>query len=240
MVSASSTKRPSPKPLSGANRRSGPAPELSRDALVDHALDLADREGLDAVAIRRIATDFGVTPMALYWHVKNKDELLDAMGDRIFDALTAPPADGDWLEQVRAAVVSLVEALRRHPGSVDLAMPRVLISPPAQALAERTLGLLRGAGFSVREASDLARQALLTAMILVTGRPGAEVDTPEPERAAKVQAKRAAVATLSTDQFPNLIACADALTDCDDVDQYYGSGIDLYVAGVKELHAAKH
>jgi len=212
---------------------------LSRDALVDHALELADREGLDAVAIRRIANDFGVTPMALYWHVRNKDELLYAMGDRIFDALAVPPATGDWLEQVRAAVVSLVDALRRHPGSVDLAMPRVLISPPAQALAERTLGLLRDAGFSVREASDLARQALLTAMILVTGRPGAEIDTPEPEREAKVQAKRAAVATLPAEQFPNLIACADALTDCDDVDQYYGSGIDLYVAGVKELHAAK-
>ena len=240
MVTAGSTKRPNPE-LSGGttSRRSGPAAELSRDALVDHALDLADREGLDAVAIRRIANDFGVTPMALYWHVKNKDELLDAMGDRVFEALTVPPADGDWLEQVRAAVVSLVDALRRHPGAVDLAMPRVLISPPAQALAERTLGLLRGAGFSVREASDLARQALLTAMILVTGRPGAAIDTPEPEREAKVRAKRAAVATLPSDQFPNLIACADALTDCDDEDQYYGGGIDLYVAGVKELHASK-
>jgi AcrR family transcriptional regulator len=235
MVSAASTKRPN----ATAIRRSGPAPDLSRDALVDHALDLADQEGLDAVAIRRIANDFGVTPMALYWHVKNKDELLDAMGDRIFEALDVPPADGDWLEQVRAAVVSLVDALRRHPGSVDLAMPRVLSSPPAQALAERTLGALRGAGFSIREASDLARQALLTAMILVTGRPGAEVDTPEAEREAKVLAKRAAVANLPADQFPNLIACADALTECDDEDQYYGSGIDLYVAGVKELHAGK-
>ena len=235
MVSAASTKRPS----ATANRRSAPAPELSRDALVDHALDLADREGLDAVAIRRIATDFGVTPMALYWHVKNKDELLDAMGDRIFEALDIPPASGDWLGQVRAAVVSLVDALRRHPGSVELAMPRVLISPPAQELAERTLGALRGAGFSVREASDLARQALLTAMILVTGRPGAEVDTPEPERDAKIRAKRAAVTGLPAERFPNLIACAEALTDCDDEDQYYGSGIDLYVAGVKELHARK-
>jgi TetR/AcrR family transcriptional regulator, tetracycline repressor protein len=235
MVSTASTKRPS----AAASRRSGSAPELSRQALVDHALDVADREGLDAVAIRRIANDFGVTPMALYWHVRNKDELLDAMGDRIFEALDIPAADGDWLGQVRAAVVSLVDALRRHPGSVDLAMPRVLASPSGQALAERTLGALRGAGFSVREASDLARQALLTAIILVGGRPGAEVDTPEPERDAKIQAKRTAVAGLPAEQFPNLIACAEALTDCDDEDQYYGGGIDLYVAGVKELHARK-
>ena len=54
---------------------------LSREAMIDHALDVADTDGLAAVSIRRIAQDFGVTPMALYWHVKNKDELLAAMGD---------------------------------------------------------------------------------------------------------------------------------------------------------------
>ncbi len=225
-------------PASSTKRRSA-APELSRDAVIDAALDLADREGLDAVAIRRIATEFDVTPMALYWHVKNKDELLEAMGDRIFEGLEIPPADGNWLEQVRGAVVSLVDALRRHPGSVDLAAPRVLVSPRGRLLAERALGALRGAGFSVREAADLARQALLTAMILVTGRPGAEWDTPEPERAAMTQAKKASLSGLSTQEFPNLVACADALTDCDDEEQYYGAGIDLYVAGVKELNARK-
>ena len=129
---------------SGSTKRRSPASELSRDAVIDHALDLADREGLDAVAIRRIANDFGVTPMALYWHVRNKDELLAAMGDRIYDSLDIPDVEGDWLEQVSDALQSLVNALRRHPGSVDLAMPRVLVSPPAQLLAERTLGALRG------------------------------------------------------------------------------------------------
>jgi AcrR family transcriptional regulator len=48
-------------------------PALSREAVIDRALDVADREGLAAVSIRRIAQDFDVTPMALYWHVKNKD-----------------------------------------------------------------------------------------------------------------------------------------------------------------------
>ncbi|WP_051265671.1 TetR/AcrR family transcriptional regulator [Nakamurella lactea] len=232
MVSGTSTKRSNAR---GA-RRAVAAPELSRESLIDHALDLADREGLDAVAIRRIATDFGVTPMALYWHVKNKDELLDAMGDRIFQSLSIPPAGADWLDQVRAALVSLVDVLRRHPGSVDLAMARVLLSPEGQLLAERTLGALRGAGFSVRQAADLARQALFTAVMLVQGRPGAEIDTHEDERAAKTAAKTAAIAGLSTAQFPNLVDCAEALTNCDDEDAYYGGGIDLYVAGVEELH----
>jgi AcrR family transcriptional regulator len=212
---------------------------LSREALIDHALELADREGLDAVGIRRIATDFAVTPMALYWHVKNKEELLDAMGDRIFDAVRVPPATDDWLTFLRGAVVSLVDALRRHPGAVDLAWPRVMIAEPGQQLAEHTLGVLRGAGFTIREASDLARQALMTAMMLVQAKPGAEIGTPSEERDVKIAAKRAAVAGLPADRFPNLIECADALTDCDDEEQYYGGGIDLYVAGVKELHARK-
>jgi AcrR family transcriptional regulator len=220
-----------------STKRRSAASELSRDAVIDHALDLADREGLDAVAIRRLAADFSVTPMALYWHVRNKDELLDAMGDKLFESLAIPSAEDHWLDQVRGAVVSLVDALRRHPGSVELAFHRILVSPRGRLLAERALGAFRGAGFSVREASDLARQALQTAVILVSGRPGAELDTPEPERAAITAAKRAALTELPPEEFPHLVECADALTDCDDEDLYYGAGIGLYVAGVKELNA---
>ena len=61
--------------------------ELSRELIVDRAVEMADAEGLEAVSIRRLGQEFGVTPMALYWHVQNKDELLAAMGDRIFAGL---------------------------------------------------------------------------------------------------------------------------------------------------------
>ena len=222
-----------------STKRRSAAPELSRESVVEHALDLADREGLDAVAIRRIAADFGVTPMALYWHFRNKDELLEAMGDKLFESMRIPAADGEWLDQVRAAVTSLVDALRRHPGAVELAFQRILVSPQGRMVAERALGALRGAGFSVREAADIARQALQTAVILVSGQPGMELDTPEPEREALTAAKHAALAQLSVDEFPNLVACAGALTDCDDEEQYYGTGVELYLAGVKELNARK-
>ena len=91
----------------------------------------------------------------------------------------------------------------------------------------------------MREASDLARLALQTAVILVSGRPGAELDTPEPHREAMTAAKRAALTELSVAEYPNLVACADALTDCDDEELYYGAGVELYVAGVQELNARK-
>src|SRR5947209_8137162 len=96
--------------------------DLSRTAIVERALEIADAESLDAVTIRRLGQEFGVTPMALYWHVKNKDELLDAMGDRLYESMEydAGP-DAPWSEQLRAVVRALVEALRRHPGSRELA-----------------------------------------------------------------------------------------------------------------------
>ena len=54
----------------------GERPRLTRAAVVDRALALVDKSGLDALTIRKLATELGVTPMALYWHFRGKDELL--------------------------------------------------------------------------------------------------------------------------------------------------------------------
>ena len=67
--------------------------DLSRAAIVERALTVMDTEGPDAVTIRRIAQEFGVTPMALYWHVANKDELLAAMGDALLADVDATAGD---------------------------------------------------------------------------------------------------------------------------------------------------
>jgi TetR/AcrR family tetracycline transcriptional repressor len=209
---------------------------LSREAVIDHALAVADRDGLDAVSIRRIAQDFRVTPMALYWHVKNKDELLAAMGDRILDSMTLPDTDPtDDLEELRDLLTSLVDALRRHPGCTSLAMTRMLQCDSGRLASERALNILRDNGFSVRESADLARMALQNAIMLVSGRPGAETTVPQDERDAVLAQKRAALESLPTDRFPYLVECAVALTDCPDEGAYYGAGIDLYLAGVRAL-----
>ncbi|HEY5115775.1 MAG TPA: TetR family transcriptional regulator [Nakamurella sp.] len=216
-----------------ADGRSAP---LSRQAVIDHALALADVDGPAAVSIRRIAQDFGVTPMALYWHVKNKDELLAAMGDRILDTIDLPdrkPASG--LEELRGLLAVLVDALHRHPGCTALAQQRVLACDSGRQLAERALDILRSNGFGVRQSADLSRAALQTSIMLVSGRPGAETATPQDERAAVLAGKRAALVGLPADRFPHLVECADALTDCDDEAAYYGAGIDLYLAGVTAL-----
>jgi TetR/AcrR family transcriptional regulator, tetracycline repressor protein len=210
--------------------------ELSRDAIVQRALAIADKEGLEAVTIRRIAQDFDVTPMALYWHVRNKDELLAAMGDSFFDGISAGlPYPGSWDRQLRAVIQVLIAALRHHPAAAPLALPRVLECDDGRALAEYTLGFLRDVGFSVPEAADTARTGLQTAIMLVVQHPGLEVQVPASERGAILADKRAALRGLQPERYPRLVEAADALTDCEDADAYFAFGTEMVVAGARAL-----
>jgi TetR/AcrR family tetracycline transcriptional repressor len=211
--------------------------DLSRAAIVDRALLLADEIGLEAITVRRLAQEFDVTAMALYWHVKNKDELLAAMGDWFFEELPDFPSRGTWSERLRAVIDALVGSLRRHPESAALAAPRVLSCDPGRELAERTLGMLREAGFSIAEATDIARTAMQTAIMLVTEMAGAEPGIAIEHKDEVRAQKRRALAALPPDRFPNLIACAAAFTECEDEDAYYAFGLDLFVSGVQRLHA---
>ncbi len=214
--------------------------DLSRTAIVERALDIADTEGLDAITIRRISKEFGVTPMALYWHVQNKDELLEAMGDALFaDVVPTVDAELPWSEQLRTLVERLVAALRAHPGAVQLAFPRVLVSEPGRQMAEAVIDLLRNAGFSVREAASVGTHAMRTAIMLVVDEPGRAFAGTEQERDELLAHKRAALAALPADRYPRLREAADVLLDCDDQDDYYGFGIDLYVSGVTRLADTK-
>ncbi len=209
--------------------------DLSRDAIVERALTVMDADGPDAVTIRRIAQEFGVTPMALYWHVANKDELLAAMGDALLEGVTPPPATGTWSAQLRGVVEALVAGLSRHPAAAELVLPRILVAEPGLRLTEFTLTLLEDAGFTRQQAADLARMGLQTAMMLVTQRPGAENDAALDERDARLAEKRAHIERLPADLYPHVRAAAVPLTDCDDELAYYTFGIDLYLEGAQAL-----
>lgn len=212
---------------------------LSRDAVVDRALALADAEGLDAVTIRRLGQELGVTPMALYWHVSNKDELLDAMGDRIYELVQLDYASTSrWDDQLRAIVLALIEALRTHPSCTELAYRRVFSCADGQRLAEHAYELLRSAGFDVRQTTYIARLALQTAVMLVNGEPGAEPNVVQEERERVVEEKRRALMQLPVDQYPRIHEMAQDLFECDNTEEYYEFGIDLFVAGARTMLAA--
>ncbi len=208
--------------------------ELTRDGIVDRAVAIADAEGLDAVSIRRLAQELGVTPMALYWHVQNKDELLAAMGDRLYAGLALPTdPTRPWDARLHELMVALVAGLRRHPALLSLAFARVLACADGLTLTETGLAILREGGFSAREAANIAAQLLRTALGLVTDEPGTEDG--RPELAERLDQKRALIAALPADLYPRLIESGDDLLDCADQAGYDAFGIDLFIAGVRAL-----
>lgn len=207
---------------------------LSRDILAAGALALADHEGLDAVTIRRLATDNSVTPMALYWHFRDKDAVLDGIAEQVFAAVRLPaPNDLPWDEQLRAVLTAVLEAIRPHPLAADLLAPRVMKSEAGLMLAERVIGMLRAAGFSAGEATQTASFLLCSIVTLVTSEPGKHSTLTGEAHEQDERAKRAQLAALSPKQFPNLLASASYFVECEDSDAYFRQGLDFLVAGTR-------
>jgi AcrR family transcriptional regulator len=214
-------------------------PALSRNVVADRALVLADSEGLEAVTIRRLASELGVTPMALYWHFRTKEDLLAGLADRVLDEVVVPEPTGDWAADMRAALGALVSAMRPHPQVAPLVGQQILHHPNGLALTDRALQLLSDAGFAPEPASNLAMQALRSAISMVTADQIDDSGMPADERETLLRQKQAYITSLSPQQYPALIAHAAAMTYCPDPDEFFALAIDLYIAGVQGLAPAR-
>jgi TetR/AcrR family transcriptional regulator, tetracycline repressor protein len=202
--------------------------------VVDTAVAIADEEGPAAVSFRKLAAQHDVTPMALYRHFKDKDDLLAALGDHLLaDVVVPDPTDEPWDKQLHALLTAFVDALRVHPRLADLTLARILVAEPGLALAERALALLVEGGFSVDDAAEIGRQSICSLITLVTTDPIArEVSDPE-AREASLRRKRASLGALSPTQYPLVTSAAGALICPSSRERYYAIGVDLVVAGVR-------
>jgi AcrR family transcriptional regulator len=212
---------------------------LSRERIVDSAIALADAEGLEAVTIRRLAQDQGVTPMALYWHFKDKDRLLEGISERLLSLVVRPAvadrSEQPWYEELRDLLAALLAVLRTHPATADLVQQRVLLSEPGLEIAEHALRLLREAGFGPEQAAQLSGHALHSIVTLVTNEPGLMVGEEEGLREERIRLKRVTFQALPPQRFPFMLASADAFTECGNEPAYFDLGLDLFIAGVRAV-----
>src|ERR1700690_844547 len=96
---------------------------LSKRSVVDRGLALADASGLDGLTIRRLAQDLGVTPMALYWHFRSKEDLLLGLAEQVWSEIGIDVDQAQpWPVRLRGLLESLVRALRAHPCAGQLLM----------------------------------------------------------------------------------------------------------------------
>ena len=212
-------------------------PRLSKAAVVGRALALADAEGLDALTIRRLATELGVTPMALYWHFRNKDELLDGLADQLWGEIgTEVDPAAPWHAQLRGLLESLVAVLRAHPSASQLLISGEKGSPAALHVTEVALEVLRSAGFGPEDAAAIARSGLWTGLMLAMSEPGHDLPgLSEAERTEVQRRSRVRLAMLPPDRYPRLVESAGPMTACDDPDRHYRFGIDLFIGGVQVM-----
>lgn len=116
------------------------------------AVAIIDNEGLDALTVRRLATELGVAPMTVYSYVRGKEEILDLVVDRVAADIAIPPVEIDWRVRARELGHSLRAALLAHPDGARLISERPITSPNAFRLFDAGLGIFRSAGFRDREA----------------------------------------------------------------------------------------
>lgn len=125
---------------------------LQRSEVVDAALKLLDDIGLDALSTRRLATELGVRPGALYWHVKNKQDLLDALAEKILGELSppaSPDSTADWREAVREMAVNMRQVLLAHRDAARLVAGSAWLGPNRLGFADGLMGVLSRSGAPV-------------------------------------------------------------------------------------------
>src|SRR5262245_4902557 len=120
---------------------------LTRDAILDAAIELLDRDGMTGLSMRRLGTAVGVEAMSLYHHIPNKEALLDGIHERILLTLDAPPHARTWQAFVRHQALALHRALLAHPNAIPLFATRPAATTASVQRLERYLEVLSRAGF---------------------------------------------------------------------------------------------
>lgn len=129
---------------------------LTREKILDAALEILDRDGLEGLSMRKLGAAVGVEAMSLYNHVANKDALLDGIHERILVSLE-PSAARSWQTFVRHQALALHRALLAHPNAIPLFATRPAATPASIERLDHYLGVLMKAGFGPMHALSIVQ-----------------------------------------------------------------------------------
>jgi AcrR family transcriptional regulator len=202
-------------------------PGLSRERVLETALDLVDREGVDALTMRRLGRELGVEAMSLYSYVDSKQDLIEGVVEQVFREMplvTSGP--GPWQEGLRIHAAAFREVLLRHPNAVRLVAGRPLITEGTIAFVESALVELQAIGLDL----DTADRVLEVIASFTLGHVAEYVED-RSRRAEEVARGDAVDAT----RFPNVAAIRRQPPM--DPDAEFAFGFSLVIAGIERLLA---
>jgi AcrR family transcriptional regulator len=132
-------------------------PALSREQIVRTAIEMLDAEGPAGLSMRRLGARLNAGATSLYWHVANKEELLELAVDEIVGEVYAPEArDTSWRIGVAVLAHGMRSMLLRHPWVIGLMGTKPTLGPNAMRLGERTIALLTDGGFTGMEVAHVS------------------------------------------------------------------------------------
>src|SRR5579872_3240705 len=200
---------------------------LDQAQVVRAALALLDDIGLDELTMRRLAERLGVKAASLYRHVRDKDELLALLGDAISGEIPLPPREGSWQTQLVAAAWNVRRGLLAHRDAARVLAATPPAGPRRLRHVEAVLRILHEAGLRDRDAARAAYHLnnFVTEFAADEGRFAAYASLPGMSRRKMLAEVRRQFKTLPRDEYPTLVALADALTE-DDQDALFEFGIE--------------
>ncbi|MCL2585253.1 MAG: TetR/AcrR family transcriptional regulator [Streptosporangiales bacterium] len=224
-----------PDPPWRAERRPSSRVPLTRQAIVDAALRVMDSEGVDRLSMRRLGEELGVGAASIYWHVRNKDELLQLVFERIMEEAELPPPDPSrWQEQLGEFAGQMRAIFSRHRDAARISLGRAPTGPVIAVFTEWLFSLLRPAGIPdqviayLGDLIGLYVGAFAFEESLRAGSPGLQ-DPPPGEFLDMVKDY---LRSLPEDRFPHTRQAADFLF-AGGRDDRYAFGIDLMIRGLK-------
>lgn len=215
----------------------GPKPRLSLETIVDRAVAIADAEGLDAVSMRRVATDLGVGTMSLYRYLPGKEELLDLMLERVSAIEDDDPLSDDWRDAMQEVGRGLWELYTTHPWLPFVDQSRPLLGPNALRGFDKAVAALVGTGLTGQEIvgvigtiDALAQSAARAANSAALAERATGVSNEEFWKAQEP----VLVAAMETGDYPHVAALDDDSFDAAGV-EFFDFGLQRLVDGIEVL-----
>lgn len=186
---------------------------------------IVDDVGADAFSLRRLAEALGVTPMSIYWHVRDRSELLELVGQAVLLEIEIPPARGDWREQLRDVHRAMLAGFLRHPNVAEILIGRARYGAGGLALFERILAILLGAGFSPAAAFDAYQSLYLFTLGTMA------TSSRSPEFIAIQREGVQYMGTLPIDRFPAIREVVPVIGRRS-LQEQFEIGLDVQVEGI--------
>lgn len=210
---------------------------LNRERVLEAAVGIADRDGIEGLSMRRLGRELGIEAMSLYNHVAGKEDLEQGIVEVVLAEIEHPRPGRNWREEIRRTAVSSHDAFVRHRWSCGLLTHGSGISRLRMQWMEAVLGTFRNAGFS----PNLTHHAYHAIDSHITGFTLWQVGMPFRSRAELVDLAAGFLSRIPADEFPYVVEHAEEhlapLVPGEKPE--FEFGLDLILDGLERLRDAE-